>query len=322
MEDYNVYDSVFKTIMQKIPRLVIPLVNEAFGRDYPLDEQVELLPTEYEVPRGYITADSVLRVGKRIYHIECQSAADPRMPIRMIEYNFAIAFEQADATGKVDSIDFPDSCVVYLRESAREPERPNMTLNMPDGEVFTFPVHALGAQSYGADELFERGLLALVPFYLMRYEKELSAIAADDERASALLAELADMRADLEAAALEMGDAGLYNELVSMSTRVSDHLLRSEGAFKREARSAMGGEVLLLLSEEKELAVNKAREEGIEAGREEGRQEGIEEGRQEGREEGRQEGREEGREAERMRLVARMRAQGVDDATIAAIVRE
>ena len=111
-----------------------------------------------------------------------------------------------------------------------------------------------------------------------------------------------------------MGDAGLYNELVSMSTRVSDHLLRSEGAFKREARSAMGGEVLLLLSEEKELAVNQAREEGIAAGREEGRQEGIEEGRQEGREEG--------REAERMRLVARMRAQGVDDATIAAIVRE
>ena len=40
MPDNTVYDSVFKTTVQKAPDLVIPFINEAFGRDYPADEQI------------------------------------------------------------------------------------------------------------------------------------------------------------------------------------------------------------------------------------------------------------------------------------------
>ena len=38
--DSTVFDSVFKTMLQKSPEIVIPLINEAFGRDYPPDEPI------------------------------------------------------------------------------------------------------------------------------------------------------------------------------------------------------------------------------------------------------------------------------------------
>ena len=40
MADNTVFDSVFKTMAHKTPQLLVPFINEAFGRNYPPDEPI------------------------------------------------------------------------------------------------------------------------------------------------------------------------------------------------------------------------------------------------------------------------------------------
>ena len=68
-----------------------------------------------------------------------------------------------------------------------------------------------------------------------------------------------------------------------------------------------------------ENMLKAARYVGREEGREEGWEEGRKEGRKEGREEGRKEGREEGRHEEKMEIVLKMKAAGMDPAVIAEL---
>ena len=40
MDSGNIYDSVFKTMVHKAPKLLIPLINEVFGRRYEIDAPI------------------------------------------------------------------------------------------------------------------------------------------------------------------------------------------------------------------------------------------------------------------------------------------
>ena len=305
MADNTVFDSVFKTLVQKAPALVIPFINEAFGRDYPRDEPLVQFNSEHENDAGTTIADSVFKVRNKIYHIECQSTADSNMVVRMIEYDFAIALEETLRAGKPYELNFPESCVLFLRHSERTPDVLEMKVNTPNGGSFTYGVKVVKAQRFTTDEIFQKRLLLLLPYYLMRYEKELASIAHDRVKTAELIAECAAIRNSLELATLGEGEPLLYEELVENITKISDYLLKAHDVLRKKVRAAMGGEILELLHERAERlhleGIEQGRELGINEGRElginEGRELGIEEGREAGIAEGRELGIEEGREA-------------------------
>ena len=94
-ESFNtIFDDVFRTIAQKMPFLLIPLINEVFGTAYTEDQEFEQLCNEHYEKFGKIVTDSILRIEGRLYHMECQSQKDGDMTLRMVEYDFAIALEQ------------------------------------------------------------------------------------------------------------------------------------------------------------------------------------------------------------------------------------
>ncbi len=266
MADNTVFDSVFKTMLHKAPKLIVPFINEVFGRNYPDDAPVVQFSSEHAGLRGSIIDDSVFRVGEKIYHIECQSTPDANMVVRMIEYDFSIALEQALAGGPPFRLEFPASCVLFLRHTHSTPDVLHMEVRLPDGDSFEYKVKVVKAQAYSKDDLFDRKLLLLLPYYFMRYERELSKIARDDERTWALLAECSDLRLRLEAAMLRADDTVLYEELVELIIRVSDHILEAHKALQGKVRGAMGGEVL-------ELVHERAAREGRAEGRAEGHDE-------------------------------------------------
>lgn len=43
----NIWDMVFKTILQVMPRMVLPLINEAFQEDHAMDAEVIPLNNEF-----------------------------------------------------------------------------------------------------------------------------------------------------------------------------------------------------------------------------------------------------------------------------------
>ena len=278
MTDNTVFDSAFKNMMNKEPRLVIPLINEAFGREYALDAPIVRYSNSHETKLGAIIDDSVFRVQDRLYHVECQSTPDSNMVVRMIEYDFAIALEAALDAGAPYEINFPESCVLFLRHTAATPDNLAMKVNLPNGESFEYSAKVVKAQTYSSEDIFEKRLLLLLPYYLMRYEKSLSLIASDDVRSAELIVECSELRNRLELMTLGSGDSLLYEELVELIIRVSDHLLVKHDELRKKVKRAMGGEVWELMHERAERLEREAREQGVAQGLEQGLEQGREQG--------------------------------------------
>lgn len=84
MDSSNIYDSVFKTMMHKTPKLLIPLINEVFGRRYEIDAPIVQFNKEHEGPLGTRISDSIFRIEDMVYHLECQSTHDASMVVNLV----------------------------------------------------------------------------------------------------------------------------------------------------------------------------------------------------------------------------------------------
>lgn len=138
MDSSNIYDSVFKTMVHKTPKLLIPLINEVFGRRYEIDAPIVQFNEEHEGPLGTRISDSVFRIEDMVYHLECQSTHDASMVVRMIEYDFSIALQEALEQGAPYQMKFPSSCVLLLRHTSETPDYLEMEVEMPDSEPFRY----------------------------------------------------------------------------------------------------------------------------------------------------------------------------------------
>ena len=94
-------------IAQKMPYLLIPLINEVFQTNYPEDIHFQQLRNEHYEKLGKIITDSILQIEDHTYHLEYQSSLDGRMVIRMFEYDFSIALELAQKNNETFEIEFP-----------------------------------------------------------------------------------------------------------------------------------------------------------------------------------------------------------------------
>ena len=69
-EHSTIFDDVFRTIAQKMPQLLIPLINEVFHTFYSEEDHFEQLRNEHYEKFGTVVTDSIIRIGSHIYHLE------------------------------------------------------------------------------------------------------------------------------------------------------------------------------------------------------------------------------------------------------------
>lgn len=152
----TIFDDVFRTMIEKMSYLAVPLINEVFHTSYPEDVKITQLRNEHQQKDGEIITDSCLLIGKKMYHIECQSTDDTTMAIRMIEYDFAIAVENAEKQGRRYRIEFPRSCVLFLRSSGNTPDYLEADVIFPDGKTHVYSIPAIKMADYTKDHIFEK----------------------------------------------------------------------------------------------------------------------------------------------------------------------
>ena len=140
---------------------------------------------------------------------------------------------------------------------------------LADGQVVTYKVPVLRLKDYTIEEIFEKNLLILLPYYINNYEKEISKIAKDEERTQQLIEEYKSIVIRLEKVA-KNDDIGFFRDLAGMMRRIVEYLLRKEPDLKERVSETMGGKVLRLPSDElreaKEVAMAEGRVEGRVAG--------------------------------------------------------
>lgn len=245
----TIFDDVFRTMVQKMPKLLIPLINEVFHTDYSEDEAFEQLRNEHTEAFGKVITDSIIYIRGKTYHIECQSNDDATMAIRMIEYDFAIAIEQAVKNGKTYEVGFPDSCVLYLRDTFTTPDVLTVKVKFPNGQYCNYEAKVIKLQNYSKDEILRKKLLFLLPFYIIRYEKQRKEIARDLSKLNDLLSEYEDIRLHLEKELYEKGKSVLYTDLIKLIIKISDYIMQSEINIKEGVSNIVGGNILELESE-------------------------------------------------------------------------
>ena len=245
----TIFDDVFRTMIEKMPYLAVPLINEVFHTSYPQDVPIIQLRNEHQQENGEIITDSCLKIGNKLYHIECQSTDDTTMAIRMIEYDFSIAVENAHKQGRRYRMDFPRSCVLYLRSGNNTPDFLGVEMALADGNIVLYQISTIKLETYTKDSIFEKNLLMLLPFYIMRYEKNIHEMSENPELFQCLLNEYEEIRTNLVKELSGADKAALYMDLNKLIIKIADYICQSEEVVRKGIGEVMGGKVLELESE-------------------------------------------------------------------------
>jgi hypothetical protein len=257
MENSTIFDDVFRTMLEKMPQLAVPLINEVFGTSYPEDIKIIQKRNEHQTPNGRGITDSHLLIADKIYHIECQSTDDSTMVIRMIEYDFAISLENVQKENGKYRMHFPQSCVLYLRGMGKR-DSISVELVLPNGKTVEYTVPVVQVQRFTCDDIFQKHLLFLLPYHVMKYEKE-KELDTDKEKLKKFLDEYPEIERYLEEQLLDQGKEKAYRDMVELITRIADYVFRDKEKVKKGFDEVMGGKVL-------ELESDKLIKQGIQQG--------------------------------------------------------
>ena len=249
----TIFDDVFRTMLEKMPELAVPLINEIFGTSYPEDIEIIQRRNEHQTKQGEIITDSQLLIAEKIYHLECQSTQDSEMVVRMIEYDFSIGLETMEKEEGKYRMYLPHSSILYLRGN-KKTEKLTIEVVAPEGETWEYKVPAVYVGHYTKEEILEKRLFFLLPFYIMRYEK--ADLETGDQELNEMLEEYREIEERLEKEFLEIGKEKEYRDLIELIIRIADYILRKRKKARKGFGDVMGGKVL-------ELESDKLIQEGV-----------------------------------------------------------
>ena len=106
-----------------------------------------------------------------VLHIECESSLpDRKLAIRLFEYDAQIALDEGVVTEETLTVTFPHTAVLYLRSYQKTPDKMKYVIVTPGGMV-QYDVPIMKVQAYSLNDIFEKRLLMLIPFYIFSHEK-------------------------------------------------------------------------------------------------------------------------------------------------------
>ena len=193
----NIYDGAFRTILNDCRKLIIPVINEIFREEYTGEEKIEFLPNEHfldqqdEADKERITDTNFRVVGKitKKYHLECESSLpDGKITIRLFEYDAQIALDEGEVTEETLTVTFPNTAVLYLRNYKKTPDKMKYVIVTPGGTV-KYDIPLMKVQNYTLDDIFEKRLLLLIPFYIFSHEKNFPEYNSNEQKLAKLKSE-------------------------------------------------------------------------------------------------------------------------------------
>ena len=193
----NIYDGAFRTILNDCRKLIIPVINEIFDEHYTGEEEIRFFPNEHfldqqdAADKERITDTNFQIIGRiaKKYHLECESSLpDGKITVRLFEYDAQIALDEGEVTEETLTVIFPNTAVMYLRAYKKTPDKMKYVIITPGGTV-QYDVPIMKVQSYSLDEIFEKRLLMLIPFYIFSHEKSFSEYNNNEQKLEELKAE-------------------------------------------------------------------------------------------------------------------------------------
>lgn len=247
----DIYDGAFRTILNDCRKLVIPVINEIFHENYTGNEKIEFFPNEHfidqqdEADKKRITDTNFRITGTKTkkYHLECESSyPDGKITIRLFEYDAQIALDESEITEETLTVTFPNTAVLYLRARKKTPDKMKYVIVTPGGTV-QYDIPIMKVQSYTLDDIFEKRLLMLIPFYIFSHEINFPEYNKNEKELNTLKTEYQDILEKLD----ELEHQGvigafdkrtiieLSNDVIRSITRKFENIQKGMGDIMRGA---------------------------------------------------------------------------------------
>ena len=265
----NIYDGAFRTILNDCRKLIIPVINEIFNEHYTGEEEIRFFPNEHfldqqdAADKERITDTNFQIIGRIVkkYHLECESSLpDGKITIRLFEYDAQIALDEGEVTEETLTVTFPNTAVMYLRAYKKTPDKMKYVIITPGGTV-QYDVPIMKVQSYSLDEIFEKRLLMLIPFYIFSHEKSFSEYNNNEQKLEELKAEyriILERLDDLE----KQGIIGAFDKrtIIELSSDVIREIARKYENVQKGIGAMMRGP---LIQTEARTILNRGISQGI-----------------------------------------------------------
>ena len=263
----NIYDGAFRTILNDCRKLIIPVINEIFKEHYTGEEEIRFFPNEHfldqqdAADKERITDTNFQIIGRIVkkYHLECESSLpDGKITIRLFEYDAQIALDEGEVTEETLTVTFPNTAVMYLRAYKKTPDKMKYVIITPGGTV-QYDVPIMKVQSYSLDEIFEKRLLMLIPFYIFSHEKSFSEYNNNEQKLEELKAEyriILERLDDLE----KQGIIGAFDKrtIIELSSDVIREIARKYENVQKGIGAMMRGP---LIQTEARTILNESKKE-------------------------------------------------------------
>ena len=248
------YDDVFRTMMNDCVKLLLPVINEVFGKNYSGDERIIFRPNEHfinqqdgrEQKRITDSAFSIISNdnSEEKFIFECQSTDDDTLLIRIFEYITQEALDSGTITKYQLIVTIPHAAILFLRSKKSTPDSMNIVINTPGGSV-SFDVLVLKVQSYSLEQIFDKNLLFLLPFYIFNLEKNFPKYEASEKALESLKKVYVDFMDRLEREVREGHISAYYRRtILDMSKKVLENIAAKYHNIQKEVNDIMGGQVL------------------------------------------------------------------------------
>ncbi len=249
----NIYDGAFRTILNDCRKLIIPVINEIFGETYTGDEEIRFFPNEHfldqqdEADKERITDTNFTVFGKipKKYHVECESSLpDGRITIRLFEYDAQIALDEGKVTEETLTVTFPNTAVLYLRTYKKTPDKMKYVIITPGGTV-QYDVPIMKVQTYSLDDIFEKRLLMLIPFYIFSHEKGFPEYNSNEQKLAELKAEYQEILKRLDELE-QQGVIGAFDKrtIIELSGDVIKEIAQKYENVQKGVGDIMGGALI------------------------------------------------------------------------------
>ena len=247
------YDDVFRTLLNDCSSLIIPLINEVFGERYTGSEKIVFSPNEHflnqqdgnEEERISDTSFKIITgTESKKYHLECQSSADSSMLVRFFEYDTQIALDEGEIRKNVLTVTLPNSAALFLRCDDMTPDQMMIEIVTPGGMV-SYAIPVMKSQRYSIDDIFEKGLLFLIPFHIFSHESRFQEYNEDRNKLQELQREYMGIVERIEG----LQNSRMISEymkctIMDMSNKVLEHIAKKYANIREGVKQAMGGKVL------------------------------------------------------------------------------
>lgn len=263
----NIYDGAFRTILNDCRQMIIPVINEIFKEDYTGNEKIEFHPNEHfmdqqdAADQERITDTNFIIYGKKKkkYHLECESSLpDGRMTIRLFEYDAQIALDEGEVINEILTVTFPNTAVLYLRNYKKTPDKMRYVIKTPGGTL-EYDVPIMKVQEYTLEDIFSKGLLLLIPFYIFSHEKKFKVYNSNEQRLAELIAEYRSILERLDKLEQE-GIIGAFDKRTIIE--ISGDVIREIAQKYENVQKGIGGMMSgALLETEARTILNRGKDE-------------------------------------------------------------